>query len=1183
MVTTNMELHTELRTLIARIRRRWFKVVALRTSGRAMAAAALPVLAALSVELALRPEGTPLVLLALATVVAAATAAVWIGWRMPRRASDRQVARFIEERAGALSGARSLDDALVSAIGALESTEHSGAAGFLPLILADAVRRLRAIDPTEVVTAQSFRAAAGQAIAGGAVFALALAGMAPALDRGVETAWLRFFPGSVRVEVTPGNARVPAGTSLRIRTLLHGSAGRLQHFAPSLTVAAGSERRTVQMAPAGDGFEYAIESVDRSFSYSVAAGSVRSEDYTVTALFAPRVKRIDLHYAYPSFAELAPRDEQDGGDIYAPAGTRVRLRIQTDKPIARGEIALGGTAAVPVRPAGDRIVEADLVLAKNDSYRVRLADADGLHSSGDTEYFIRLMDDRPPDVRILRPSADQQVTPLEEIAIEARADDDYGIAAFDLVYAVAGGAPRTVPFDRVAGTSVQKVGSRLLPAEELGVKPGDVITYYARARDVGRGKRSTEATSDIFFLEVKPFNEEFVAAESQAGGGGAEAQIESLVEAQKQIIASTWNIERRSQAGRSADDVKAVGEAQAELKARAEQMASGARRGRGRAPAPQRVSLDHADARVGPARDAQQAGPAGGDPIAAAVDAMTKAMQELATERTKEALPHEMAALNGLLRAQAEVRRRQVAQQQANGAGSGGSNRSGQDLSALFDKELQRQQRTNYETPSAVETRPDERQSNDSALDRIRDLARRQEDLSRRERELAQSGLSAGEMKRQLEKLTREQIELREQAEELARRMGQTGQQQGRQDQPHRGSSGQQPSQSTVQSSPQRGSQGQGGGGDLRGASDQMRSAAGELRRDDPRAAAESGQRAAEQLRRLEERMRGGSAEAKQRAASDVQVEAQQIAQEQRRIAAEAERLATGSGTAGADARRRLAEEKNRLAGRVDELERAARQRSQSESTGTNESAMGEAARDLERDRVAERMRDSAKQMRDPAGPPNSALAQTEREIARALERVADKLDASGSAEARQLSSQLDQTRAIRDRLQRLERQMREAEGRERASANAGGSRGEARAGPRGRGQAQAGGEVQRLQEEYRRELERARQALGQLSGQPRSGASGSTPEQQEASRSAPGTEAFKQDRSGWESLRKDLDIALEQYEAAVSDRLARKDLEDRFSAGGSDRVPEGYRRHIAKYFESLAADVSANVSNVKR
>ena len=110
------------------------------------------------------------------------------------------------------------------------------------------------------------------------------------------------------------------------------------------------------------------------------------------------------------------------------------------------------------------------------------------------------------------------------------------------------------------------------------------------------------------------------------------------------------------------------------------------------------------------------------------------------------------------------------------------------------------------------------------------------------------------------------------------------------------------------------------------------------------------------------------------------------------------------------------------------------------------------------------------------------------------------------------------------------------------------------------------------MREEYQRELRRAQDALGRLSaGEPRNGLDGSTPEDQQFSRSAPGTEAFKQDRTGWESLRRNLDTALERYETSVSDRLSRKHQDDRFSAGGSDRVPDAYRQMIAKYFESLA------------
>ena len=46
---------------------------------------------------------------------------------------------------------------------------------------------------------------------------------------------------------------------------------------------------------------------------------------------------------------------------------------------------------------------------------------------------------------------------------------------------------------------------------------------------------------------MKPFNEEYSLAQSQADGGGHGApQLESLIAAQKEIISATWNLERRS-------------------------------------------------------------------------------------------------------------------------------------------------------------------------------------------------------------------------------------------------------------------------------------------------------------------------------------------------------------------------------------------------------------------------------------------------------------------------------------------------------------------------------------------------------------------------------------------------------------------------------------------------------------
>ena len=714
-----------------------------------------------------QPHGLALVLLASSSLVLAVVLPAAALWRMPRRPDDRRVARFIEERAAEDPAHGSLDDAIVTAVSLNAGDRPAGAFG--GLLAGAAVARLRGLTPLTVVPAGAVRRAGLAAAAGGIALILVSVVAAPLFVSAGDAALLAWAPQSLQIDVRPGDVRVPLGRPLEIRAVVRFRGRALTRAAPTLVVAAGGERRELPMAADGDGFILPLDAVDRTFAYQVVAQSQTSRTYTVSALVPPKVARIDAHYEYPAFTGLAPRDEEDGGDVYAPAGTRVRLRVHTDRPATTGAIAHGeGATPAPLRQVAATVFETDLVVTRNDAYRVQLADADGLRGGGETEYFIRLMDDRPPEVRILRPNGDQQITSLEEVTIEARADDDYGIGGFDLVYAVAGQPEHTTPFARVSGTTVAKVGGHVLSAEDLHVQPGDVITYYARARDVARGKRSTETKSDMFFLEVRPFNEEFVSAESQAMGASGDPQLDTLIAAQKEIINATWNIERRSTAGRSSADVKAISQAQTELRQRAAQMA-------GQSGRPSNFQVPQQIGGFSPGRRR----PAGADAVAVAVTSMGLAAQQLEVEKTKDAIPHEMAALQGLLQAQAEIRRRQVAQQQSSGSGNGGG-RQGQDLSALFDKELQRQQRNNYETPSQVDQRADrERPSGDSALDRIRDLAKRQEDLSARERELAQSAASADERKRQLDKLARDQEELRQQVEQVGQQLEKAGQSRG--------------------------------------------------------------------------------------------------------------------------------------------------------------------------------------------------------------------------------------------------------------------------------------------------------------------------------------------------------------------------------------------------------------------
>ena len=214
---------------------------------------------------------------------------------------------------------------------------------------------------------------------------------------------------------------------------------------PAVTVVVGKESRAVRMTPAADrSFTLTIDKVTAPFTYSVSAAAATSAEFTVSVVRPPRVERIDIHYEFPRGLGLEARTDEDSGDIYGPAGTKVRLSVSADKPIAAASLVLADGSKVPL-DANAQSLAGGLTIEDDGSYRIALTDTDGLESPGDTEYFIRTMDDRPPDVRILRPASDKHVTPLEEVAIEARADDDYGIASFDLVFQTAKGAERVVP------------------------------------------------------------------------------------------------------------------------------------------------------------------------------------------------------------------------------------------------------------------------------------------------------------------------------------------------------------------------------------------------------------------------------------------------------------------------------------------------------------------------------------------------------------------------------------------------------------------------------------------------------------------------------------------------------------------------------------------------------------------
>ena len=88
----------------------------------------------------------------------------------------------------------------------------------------------------------------------------------------------------------------------------------------------------------------------------------------------------------------------------------------------------------------------------------------------------------------------------------------------------------------------------LLALEDHALSPGDLVAYYARAAD-SHGEDALTSTSDIFFMEIRPFDRSFRRAQGSSGAGGMQggSQERSLSHQQRELVIATFKLARDAQ------------------------------------------------------------------------------------------------------------------------------------------------------------------------------------------------------------------------------------------------------------------------------------------------------------------------------------------------------------------------------------------------------------------------------------------------------------------------------------------------------------------------------------------------------------------------------------------------------------------------------------------------------------
>src|SRR5207245_6631493 len=107
-------------------------------------------------------------------------------------------------------------------------------------------------------------------------------------------------------------------------------------------------------------------------------------------------------------------------------------------------LVLNENASAPLAGQPDGSLTGAFTIDRQGFYRIELEGPRGERVSASPQYTIDVLDDQPPTVSITKPGRDTTATPVEELFVEAKADDDFGVKQLRLVYSLNGGAEKTV-------------------------------------------------------------------------------------------------------------------------------------------------------------------------------------------------------------------------------------------------------------------------------------------------------------------------------------------------------------------------------------------------------------------------------------------------------------------------------------------------------------------------------------------------------------------------------------------------------------------------------------------------------------------------------------------------------------------------------------------------------------------
>jgi hypothetical protein len=513
-------------------------------------------------------------------------------------------------------------------------------------------------------------------------------------------------------------------------------------------------------------FSTYLRGIPTDLTYRVDFLDGLTREFKITTFAYPALMRSDAKIESPEYANLEPKEIENTRRVTVVDGATLTWSCLVNKPVAIAELMdeTGHVTTLVPNPENPLCYRASFMMTDSRRWKVRLVDQEQRECKFMEELSAKVLPNVEPEIKLARAS-DSRVSPLQEFQIRATVTDDFGIQKSGVVVTLGDAEPH----DAEVQTLQQKPGkveiSYLVDLESMNAEADQLVNYYFWSEDIDRDGQPRRVEGEMFFAEVRPFEEVFREGPSmseqqqqqqQQQQSQGEKKAEDLAELQKQIMSATWNVLRREKQSSISlsfgADVQTILDSQQEALEQTEDLK-------------QTLQDEKSKEYLEKVRVA----------MTLSVEHLENTLSAADLEDLRQALRQERSAYETLLKLRAREHQIVKSQQKKSQSSQSASQRDRQEQL----EQLQLEQDDNrYETEQQAETsEPSAQRENRQVMNRLEELARRQKDVNEQLKNLetelreAKTEEKKKELEEQLQRLRDNQEELLRDTDELLERM----------------------------------------------------------------------------------------------------------------------------------------------------------------------------------------------------------------------------------------------------------------------------------------------------------------------------------------------------------------------------------------------------------------------------